>query len=54
MGMKKYKGRQKIILVEIVKNDMSIKEVIESMILDRIHVANCQSDKGLLFLLYLC
>ena len=54
MGMKKYKGRQKIILVEIVKNDMSIKEVIESMILDRIHVANRQSDKGLLVFLYLC
>ena len=54
MGMRKYKGRQKLTLVEIVKNDMSIKEVIESMILDRIHVANRQSDKGLLVFLYLC
>ena len=32
---KKSKGRAKIILVELVKKDMLIKEVIESMSLDR-------------------
>ena len=38
MGMKKYKGRQKIILVEIVKNDMSIREAMESLTLYRIYM----------------
>ena len=34
-GMEKSRGRAKIILVELVKKDMLIKEVIESMSLDR-------------------
>ena len=43
---KKGRGKQKITLVEVVKKDMSIKEVTESMTLDkieckkRIHVAD--------------
>ena len=37
-GMKKKKGRQrsKITLVEVIKNDMSIREVTESVTSDRI------------------
>jgi hypothetical protein len=35
-GMKRDRGRPKITLVEIVKKEMLVKEVIESMILDRI------------------
>ena len=34
--MEKGKGRPKITLIEIVKKDMPIKEVIENMTLDRI------------------
>ena len=34
-GTEKSRGRAKIILVELVKKDMLIKEVIESMSLDR-------------------
>ena len=34
-GREKSRGRAKIILVELVKKDMLIKEVIESMSLDR-------------------
>jgi hypothetical protein len=34
--MKQDRGRPKIKLVEVVKNDMSIKEVTGSMTLDRI------------------
>ncbi len=33
---KRGRGRPKITIVEVVKNDMSIKEVTESMTLDRI------------------
>ena len=35
-GTKKYKGRFKIILVELSKNDMTIREIIETMISDRV------------------
>ena len=35
-GRKKGGGRTKITLVEVIKKDMSIREVIESMISDRI------------------
>ena len=35
-GMKKSKGRPNIIFVKVFKKDISIKEVIETMILDRI------------------
>ena len=31
-GTKKYKGRSKIIFVELRKNDMTIREIIETMI----------------------
>ena len=31
---KKYKGRSKIILVELSKNDLTIREIIEIMISD--------------------
>ena len=34
--MEKGKGKPKITLIEIVKKDMPIKEVIENMTLDRI------------------
>ena len=34
-GTEKSRGKAKIILVELVKKDMLIKEVIESMSLDR-------------------
>ena len=33
---KKGRGRPKITLIEIIKKNMSIREVMESMILDRI------------------
>ena len=35
-GMRKSKGRPNIIFVKVFKKDISIKEVIETMILDRI------------------
>jgi hypothetical protein len=34
--MKKCRGKTKITLIEVVKNDMSIKEVAESMTSDKI------------------
>ena len=35
-GKKKGRGRPKITLVEVIKNDMLIKGVIENMTLDRV------------------
>ena len=35
-GTKRGRGRQKITLVKVIKKDMSIREVIESMTSDRI------------------
>lgn len=35
-GTKKDGGQQKIILIKVVKNDMLIKNITKSMILDRI------------------
>ena len=35
-GTKRGRGRQKITLVEVIKKDMSIRELIESMTSDRI------------------
>ena len=45
-GTKKCRGRPKITLIEVIKNNMSIKEVIERLTLDkikwrkRIHITN--------------
>jgi len=45
-GTKKCRGRPKITLIEVIKNNMSIKEVIQRVTLDkikwrkRIHITN--------------
>ena len=39
-GMKKGRGRPKIILVQVIKKDMTIKEVTKSMTIDRVEWRN--------------